>query len=513
LEEKAESIYRKKIENLLDKKRRELAAHDGAKPPLVAKPDADPTRQKEIVAANTAIDLAKSELLAEESKIAAATARRGVLAQHIATVDRVTGRLDNLNRQIQGFFTDSENDFAALGISPAQVLQTTIDKTPLVEKRQSIVEEQRNIDLSLDPANTDGLLHSKARIEARIQELQNALDEPNQRYRTYEAALKAWDNSRSAIIGDKDTPDTVAYYQAQLAELDAVPTQLVEAQNRRTVKSKEIHEVIMQLVDTYRELYAPVNKFIETRALATEKFQLNFDVGIVDTGFLDEFFELISQGVAGTFCGVEPGSTILKEILGQQSFNTQKGIEAFLNEIADALHQDRRPGGKPVRVGDQLRKGKTVLALYDFILSLAYLRPSYEILMGVTDWSELSLGERGTLLLVFYLLVDKDDIPLMIDQPEENLDNQTVYELLVPCMKEAKRRRQLFMVTHNPNLAVVCDAEQIICADLDKANNHTMRYLTGAIENPQINRAIVDILEGTMPAFHNRQDKYFIPSS
>jgi hypothetical protein len=55
--------------------------------------------------------------------------------------------------------------------------------------------------------------------------------------------------------------------------------------------------------------------------------------------------------------------------------------------------------------------------------------------MGTKELSELSPGERGTLLLVFYLLVDKDDIPLMIDQPEENLDNQTVFDLLVPCIK------------------------------------------------------------------------------
>jgi predicted ATPase len=75
-------------------------------------------------------------------------------------------------------------------------------------------------------------------------------------------------------------------------------------------------------------------------------------------------------------------------------------------------------------------------------------------------------------------------------------------------MKEAKRRRQVFIVTHNPNLAVVCDAEQVVCADLDKKNNWTMKYLSRAIENPQINKAIVDILEGTMPAFHNRQTKY-----
>jgi len=75
-------------------------------------------------------------------------------------------------------------------------------------------------------------------------------------------------------------------------------------------------------------------------------------------------------------------------------------------------------------------------------------------------------------------------------------------------MKEAKQRRQIFIVTHNPNLAVVCDAEQVIWADLDKKNNYIMQYVSGAIENPAINKAIVDILEGTMPAFDNRDSKY-----
>ncbi len=75
-------------------------------------------------------------------------------------------------------------------------------------------------------------------------------------------------------------------------------------------------------------------------------------------------------------------------------------------------------------------------------------------------------------------------------------------------MKEAKQRRQVIIVTHNPNLAVVCDAEQIVGAYLDKANNYRMEYLSGSIENPLINKAIVDILEGTRPAFKNRDSKY-----
>jgi predicted ATPase len=108
---------------------------------------------------------------------------------------------------------------------------------------------------------------------------------------------------------------------------------------------------------------------------------------------------------------------------------------------------------------------------------------------------------------VFYLLVDKDDIPIVIDQPEENLDNQTIFKVLVKCIKRAKQRRQVIMVTHNPNLAVVCDAEQIIYAACDKVASR-FTYESGAIEDPAIRSRVVEILEGTEPAFRNRQDKY-----
>jgi ABC-type lipoprotein export system ATPase subunit len=139
---------------------------------------------------------------------------------------------------------------------------------------------------------------------------------------------------------------------------------------------------------------------------------------------------------------------------------------------------------------------------------LEYLQPRYILKLGDKEINQLSPGEKGALLLIFYLLVDKDDQPLLIDQPEHNLDNQTVYDLLVPCIKEAKQKRQIIMVTHNPNLAVVCDAEQIICAALNKKDKNTVTYFTGSLENPEINQKVIDILEGTKPAFNNREQKY-----
>jgi len=95
-----------------------------------------------------------------------------------------------------------------------------------------------------------------------------------------------------------------------------------------------------------------------------------------------------------------------------------------------------------------------------------------------------------------------------LGQPEENLDNESVYRMLVPCIKKAKERRQVIIVTHNPNLAVVCDADQVIYCEMDKPGGNRITYTTGAIENPVINRHIVDVLEGTRPAFDVRDAKY-----
>jgi predicted ATPase len=122
--------------------------------------------------------------------------------------------------------------------------------------------------------------------------------------------------------------------------------------------------------------------------------------------------------------------------------------------------------------------------------------------------AQLSPGERGTLLLIFYLLIDDSDMPLIIDQPEANLDNVTVVQKLVECFRYARERRQVVIVTHNPNLAVVCDADQIIHASLDKSAGNKVTYTTGALEHPDMNRFAIDVLEGGRPPFNKRDDTY-----
>ncbi|MNV63765.1 hypothetical protein D3C71_1563730 [compost metagenome] len=64
------------------------------------------------------------------------------------------------------------------------------------------------------------------------------------------------------------------------------------------------------------------------------------------------------------------------------------------------------------------------------------------------------------------------------------------------------------MVTHNANLAVCCDAEQIVHAEFDRTADYSLKYECGAIENASLNQAVIDVLEGTQPAFGNRRGKY-----
>ena len=508
LEDRLRPANFERITNLLDQKNKELEALIKTPPEPVSKPETDPVKQKEIAEISADLKKAKAELDEYVKQIGLKNLGQKKAAKQITTTNTLINRLGNLEHQIQSFINASTQDFESISMTIDKVFTFNIDKNPLNDKLAELTRKKTDIDKLLNPEIKDSLEYKKQQKEKSIEKLQSLLDEPNRKYQTYLTDKDKWEKRKAEIIGSEGTVDTVEYYKKQLEILKELPDQLELSQTSRINKSKEIFSEIQKLSKTYRELYNPIHEFIKMKSVTIQDYQLNFEVGIVDSGFEKKFFDIISHGLVGTFCGIEEGTKILRTFINTADFNCAKGIEAFLNLIIASLQNDMRPGGKAIEINAQLKKGKDVLSLYNMIFSLDYLKPRYSLRMGEKELHQLSPGERGTLLLIFYLLLDKSDIPLIIDQPEENLDNQTVYEVLVPCVKEAKQKRQIIMVTHNPNLAVVCDAEQIICADLDKKNNYLMEYKSGAIENPIMNQAVVDILEGTMPAFDNRDSKY-----
>ena len=75
-------------------------------------------------------------------------------------------------------------------------------------------------------------------------------------------------------------------------------------------------------------------------------------------------------------------------------------------------------------------------------------------------------------------------------------------------LQAAKKRRQIILVTHNPNLAVVADSDQIVHVKINKEERNLVEVKSGGIENTEINDSIVTILEGTMLSFRKRDEKY-----
>lgn len=123
----------------------------------------------------------------------------------------------------------------------------------------------------------------------------------------------------------------------------------------------------------------------------------------------------------------------------------------------------------------------------------------------VRDFAKLSLGQKQSVLLALMLSADSDK-PLIIDQPEDNLDGEFIYTTLVPVLRRAKERRQVIIVTHNPNVAVLGDAEQIVVM---KAMNDRGEIVTrGSIDNPATRDAACAILEGAREAFLRRAKIY-----
>jgi ABC-type cobalamin/Fe3+-siderophores transport system ATPase subunit len=128
----------------------------------------------------------------------------------------------------------------------------------------------------------------------------------------------------------------------------------------------------------------------------------------------------------------------------------------------------------------------------------------------VRDFAKLSLGQQQSVLLAL-MLSSSTDRPLIIDQPEDNLDGEFIYKTLVPVLRRAKERRQVIIVTHNPNVAVLGDAELIVV--LRAISDRGGVVARGSIDEPVTRDATCAILEGAREAFLRRAKIYGIQTS
>lgn len=118
--------------------------------------------------------------------------------------------------------------------------------------------------------------------------------------------------------------------------------------------------------------------------------------------------------------------------------------------------------------------------------------------------SNASAGQKTTAILTF--LLSYGETPLLLDQPEDDLDNKLVYDLIVTRLKKSKSKRQIIVVTHNANIPVNADAEYIISMNSESEVVSTKYF--GTMDDVDIRKEVCDVMEGTKDAFEMRAKKY-----
>lgn len=509
LEGKATENFKKSVENNLQLKKDELKALEGTKPP---KPqvgeESDETRI--LVERLTQI---REQIKRLEEEIEQLKSNKTSLSIKREELNRAIQYFNNLNEQLQKVIDPSNiyiNVLTKNNITLSDVFTYKIDTSKIYSLVEIIEKEIINIDNLLDADQQDSKTKSLNNLNDELMKGQEVLDKPAKEQQKYLDDMKAWEKKKSEILGNIELEGTLRYFEGQLVYLnEKLIPDLLEKTNKRKQLVKSLYNQKLSLLAIRKELFQPVMQFINEFKELKQRYDVQIDVTLELRSFADNFFTFVNQGRIGTFSGKEEGYKKLMDLIEKTHFNTSEGFINFTEEIIDNLKYDRRSKEEQsVDINNQLRKGTELNQLYDFIFSADFLQPIYNLKLGNKTLQELSPGERGALLLIFYLILDNDDIPLIIDQPEENLDNESVYHILVHFIKKAKEKRQIIIVTHNPNLAIVCDADQIINIHIEKDNKNRVKFESGAIEDKMMNKAIINILEGTMPAFNNRDSKY-----
>lgn len=510
IEAQLQPDVRKSLEELLALKKKQIEEHHKIAPKAEPKPSEQLTVEQQQAA--TTLEEIDSKLKAIEARDRAATTVTASLTAKTQAVQALRERLRILQRQFKTFQQETSSDLQTLGLELSAIATLTVNEDSLDKAVQAISLERERLteNAETDASEKQQLLEKQVLINAK-------LNEPQLRYQQSLKAVQAWQEKLAELTGADDVPDTLQGVETRIRQLDQLPSALVDRRAKRLQLSGEIFDILEAQRKAREELFKPVQDLIQSNRLIRDEYKLQFQatLGGSTDALSTALFTLIKQN-AGEFKGDEDSHAAVKRIAEKLDLSKKAEALQFVTELHDKIVTAAN-GGNPSIVGitSILRTAKnpsgvnkTSADVYDLIFGLSFLEPRYSLLFQDTQIEQLSPGQRGALLLIFYLLVDKGRNPIILDQPEENLDNETVVNLLVPVLNEAKRKRQIIMVTHNPNLAVVCDAEQVIYSSFDRKSSSKITYVSGAIENPTINLHVVNVLEGTKPAFDNRRSKY-----
>jgi ABC-type lipoprotein export system ATPase subunit len=336
---------------------------------------------------------------------------------------------------------------------------------------------------------------SAAAVSAHQAELKSRLDDES-------AALEKVFASLPAFAG-KPGRDVGRAYQELLREIEAIrPSEtrvatinklLQELETQRRSLLDEFAQVRDKRSDELRTAVKRLNRKLEG------KLRLNLKIGGQRKSLKEFLLQLPGLGEKKLAWIDQSGDVLTVPALvkairdGENALKTLTYEWGMQNSVVEAL----------ARLDRSRLLELEEIDLQDRILIELNIAHQGEVFKPL---DQLSTGQQCTAIL-HLLLLDNED-PLLMDQPEDNLDNAFIAERIVTQLRDAKTERQFLFATHNANIPVFGDAEWIGIFSASDAHAQMPAEAQGSIDVPEIRERVAEILEGGREAFSQRKEKY-----
>lgn len=280
-----------------------------------------------------------------------------------------------------------------------------------------------------------------------------------------------------------------------------------EIANRLRDEYKEIGQKLLQLHISYLD---KINNIASEMRLQHDDVNLSSEIILKPSleKMLNECLSLRSAAM----------NDLISKTIAEYQKKTKTNVMVWLKELLN----------KAVKNELTFKNGYDIQSFVSKLLAECWFDLTLNVEYDGDNLRDMSPGKRSFVILKLLLDFSDKKCPILIDQPEDNLDNRAIYNELVKYIKKKKRERQIILVTHNPNIVVGADSEEIIVANQNgknspNDNNIKFQYVFGSIENSKqrinsnelsllnqcgIREHVCDILEGGEDAFRDRENKY-----
>ena len=306
--------------------------------------------------------------------------------------------------------------------------------------------------------------------------------------------------------------EKTAAIRAEQGKLDKIALEKKSLESKKVLYNKEKES----LIKTYKDIFSGYDTARNELKQYENKFE---DISLsVSVGFNEQRFD---EEVINEFLNKQDIKRNIDGVAWKDEYEYQFDASVHLIFIANVLNAV--VDGRIKTIKSRSPKDAVVKILED------YFHLDFKIAYKNDPLNKMSPGKKGFVLLRLLIDLSNEEWPILLDQPEDDLDNRSVYGDLVSFVKSKKKQRQIVIVTHNPNLVVGADAEQVIVANQEgqeKGRDNRkfkFEYVAGALENTfelsetregailfrkGIRQHVCEVLEGGKEAFQKRERKY-----